>query len=1188
MAAWWNPSTEFWVEDLNATGKTREHTKTGKMSTRRTTRRTRSRANDSDAWATGDSATETDTEHNTALVEVEGEDQQTAGQDERVNRGDASMLAPARAQLLAADTARDPAGADDAIAQETDTITALQGMMTAQNVLRSGPNTTPNQQQRGSPAAERRQEDEEGQAPPPYGDPEIETDSEWYAETADEEQEGNQQGGLYANYNALLQLDPQRLYERREEAEEVLAHVRPKDATILRNRLAVAAVRAQVTESNRTDDRGAARVQPIRPTTLPTEQRARPRAQTTGGTAPVQQHRDVTHYLDLPLNQVYARAQEIMQAVTQARPQDAMFLLGRLQTATYEEGRRMSQQERQRVDTQRTLGQAAAEVAGQAESQAMGATLTENQSQARQGPTQYQTQRSMQRATQGPTSRLTRGSTPPPMQRPIQQTTTRRTGSAPPAAPMIAGYPVARNTALLSHRPYASVARYPDVKVYDTDTEPPRVRERRLAYGIDTEEARRRHSLPPGAPRQRRKAKAEYNPMRIRSPMAREYNQTRRQARRALYDAAYGPPAYDDYPSSDTDWSEEYTTEQEDIEKVEKYFAGDVPSDEDDWRLWPWPKMRKALKEVKRRYTANDRSTDKRAITTTLERTPRNLNPVAREYVRRLQDELIRHKQKIRKHEEEFGETFAEAKERGLEAGRRQAARLEAANAVGDTDSESRHGRGRITGAPTKISKAIPRATTEIPAFLPAPEAYRQRMAECARKQKGKPRSRLTVQHVTPEPTIPSTRRKREVLPSSDDDSEESEAETIARAAPVAATTSRSAMSAAGGDHGRMTLEVPTFTGDNWPTFLNQFERVAEHLEWTPEDKAVHLHNAIRGEAANALSSAESKKMSYEKLVEHMELRHGKTRSHGDVLLELMATHRRVGQTLASWHDQVIAIVNTGNMTPEQADATAFYGFVYGLRGNSSMYTKVSQAPSQTIGEAFKMALKWERANGTRAYGLPAGVNMVANEDAELKEAIKKRPNEAGLLAKQKAQQPLTMNTLADLAQQLGTRIDGVGEKLSERFDKRFDDLSGRVTHLETQVNKRGDEYRPKGAFNNNNAGQNRGFNNGNGGYNRGYNNGSGGGYRRNFNNNRGGYRREDPDRREYRDEYRPRDDREDGPGRSNAYPNNRANARQQAGQYRNELKQQGGASNDSDHRGSGDVSNLRSTGSGGSRQQQE
>ena len=252
------------------------------------------------------------------------------------------------------------------------------------------------------------------------------------------------------------------------------------------------------------------------------------------------------------------------------------------------------------------------------------------------------------------------------------------------------------------------------------------------------------------------------------------------------------------------------------------------------------------------------------------------------------------------------------------------------------------------------------------------------------------------------------------------------------------------------------------------------------------------------------------------------------------------------------------------------------------------MYTKVSQAPSQTIGEAFKMALKWERANGTRAYGLPAGVNMVANEDAELKEVIKKRPNEAGLLAKQKAQQPLTMNTLADLAQQLGTRIDGVGEKLSERFDKRFDDLSGRVTHLETQVNKRGDEYRPKGAFNNNNAGQNRGFNNGNGGYNRGYNNGSGGGYRRNFNNNRGGYRREDPDRREYRDEYRPRDDREDGPGRSNAYPNNRANARQQAGQYRNELKQQGGASNDSDHRGSGDVSNLRSTGSGGSRQQQE
>ena len=248
-------------------------------------------------------------------------------------------------------------------------------------------------------------------------------------------------------------------------------------------------------------------------------------------------------------------------------------------------------------------------------------------------------------------------------------------------------------------------------------------------------------------------------------------------------------------------------------------------------------------------------------------------------------------------------------------------------------------------------------------------------------------------------------------------------------------------------------------------------------------------------------------------------MRHGKNKTYGDVFLELMNAHRRPGQSLASWNDQVISIVNTGQLSEEQTQAAAFDGFLYGLRSNTSLYNKVAAARVQTIEEAFKIAKKWEQNHGTRSY-MSAGVNMIAAGEHDRAAGDSARTPDVLKLALQKSSGPLTMQALSDFAKQLGGRIEGVGETLSERFDKRFDDLSSRVTTLETKISQGYQDARSlRNNYHNSGSagGHSREYSNNTSGEFRwdDYNNNYCGGQRRNYAD---GYHRDDRDRRNERD----------------------------------------------------------------------
>ena len=536
-----------------------------------------------------------------------------------------------------------------------------------------------------------------------------------------------------------------------------------------------------------------------------------------------------------------------------------------------------------------------------------------------------------------------------------------------------------------------------------------------------------------------------YNPMRIKSPAGRLVNETRREARRAEYDRIFGKPPHGQYPSSDTDYSDEYTTSQEDEETVENRFAGGHSTD--DWRDWPWEKMRQCNKLQKRR------TKDAQTINAS-----NKANDNA-ERLRRLEDSLTRAKRKI---------LANEAAKEPQEAATKSQAQL-------SRQRQLNNHRNTLSGDDDIYATA-----NEEPATAD------ERTAKATPYQL---RSRVPQR---------TTTLRSEQLNRSNNAVTRSQAKNVA---PVKFMDSNANSTTAFGSSSRVNcvgdivLEVPIFTGGNWATFLNQFENVAEYYGWTEREKAVCLHNAIRGDAANALSVADSKHWTFKRLVEHMEMRHGRNRSYGDVVIDLMNQVRKNGQDLSAWHDQVQNVVNTGNLTEEQERLTAFFGFIYGLRYRPSLFNKVlSRVTRPTLEEAFYQAKLFEKDNGAQGYSgqfdLPLEVNAMktAEPSDEQKKVVSQNPTLAMANAVEAYRAPAN-DTWAPAVEQLMEHMN----KMGNRLEKRFDELDVRVRHLE-RVNNADNA--------NNNRGRGRGFRGGNRGFDNRQNNADMANYRREFNRN--------------------------------------------------------------------------------------
>ena len=113
-------------------------------------------------------------------------------------------------------------------------------------------------------------------------------------------------------------------------------------------------------------------------------------------------------------------------------------------------------------------------------------------------------------------------------------------------------------------------------------------------------------------------------------------------------------------------------------------------------------------------------------------------------------------------------------------------------------------------------------------------------------------------------------------------------------------------------------IVIPKFDGKDWPAFKSVFESVAAHKKWRPSFKALQLKCSITGAARAALNVLDSSEWSYEQLVDHLELRHGRNRTKVEVMEDLDKLTRKPSQSLTSWRDEVINVVNCGKLTGKQ------------------------------------------------------------------------------------------------------------------------------------------------------------------------------------------------------------------------------------------------------------------------------
>lgn len=163
-------------------------------------------------------------------------------------------------------------------------------------------------------------------------------------------------------------------------------------------------------------------------------------------------------------------------------------------------------------------------------------------------------------------------------------------------------------------------------------------------------------------------------------------------------------------------------------------------------------------------------------------------------------------------------------------------------------------------------------------------------------------------------------------------------------------------------------IVIPKFDGKDWPAFKSVFESVAAHKKWSPSFKALQLKCQITGAARAALGVINaSENWTYEQLVEHFEVRHGRNQTKVEVMVAMDKLYRKPTQTLTSWRDEVITVANTGrSLTEKQYRELTHYTFLRGLGTFPQMLNWVSERDEdETLQSCYELAKRYEREVGT-------------------------------------------------------------------------------------------------------------------------------------------------------------------------------------------------------------------------------
>ena len=163
-------------------------------------------------------------------------------------------------------------------------------------------------------------------------------------------------------------------------------------------------------------------------------------------------------------------------------------------------------------------------------------------------------------------------------------------------------------------------------------------------------------------------------------------------------------------------------------------------------------------------------------------------------------------------------------------------------------------------------------------------------------------------------------------------------------------------------------VKLPTFNGNNWLAFHQQFESACLANGYNNREKGFRLRCALTGTALNLLTNGGSEAWNYKTMIEALEARYGRTKARATIENQLNDMRKRPDQSAHEFADALDTLASNARMSPQVAASVTYHAFTNGIREYPSMHKYVlSKDHELTLRSAANLAAEWERSIGNDA-----------------------------------------------------------------------------------------------------------------------------------------------------------------------------------------------------------------------------
>lgn len=259
-------------------------------------------------------------------------------------------------------------------------------------------------------------------------------------------------------------------------------------------------------------------------------------------------------------------------------------------------------------------------------------------------------------------------------------------------------------------------------------------------------------------------------------------------------------------------------------------------------------------------------------------------------------------------------------------------------------------------------------------------------------------------------------------------------------------------------------VKLPSFNGNNWLAFQQQFESACQANGYTAREKGYRLRCALTGTAMNLLVNGGAEHWDYKTLTEALEARYGRTKARATIENQLNDMRKRPEQSAHEFADALDTLASNARMTPQIAASVTYHAFTNGIRGYPSMHKYVlSKDHEMTLRSAANLAAEWERSIGHDAPHADTWALLEAHRVTQANQCV--------AMAAMQAPTPSPPVRAAITGVPQGAPQAPVGvapqlatvlERMAEKLDAVFEDAERRRQYNDARKNRPRPERKPR------------------------------------------------------------------------------------------------------------------------------